>query len=677
MRLARIGRGAGRYLAALLFLLSPALLSSQDPIPWEPVATAPEVAPGVVQVVADGPEQLYALSEHGVFVSDGEGDRWENLIAQGYGVRRIALTSDSRLLVGTSNGLFVFAPDGGLLPLGDGLFDEVAVSDISVTDRGEILVTGLDRQMEGKVWISRDGGRTWDTWEAWGERTDVRGVVRFGEEYLLWSRSQVLRTTDGGVYWKKMNFSGGTDVEEILQIASSPDASVLYACIDAVFSTPKDGLYRLALGEGYWEQVFWHHPEQTRAVIARSASEVYLATTAGIFHSLDSGTTWDTLLTTAEQTSIEQTESLHLQGDSLYVGTATEMIRVDLQSGRVDHISRGFGPGDVTSMTWLADSTLMLTVGDRLYRSSSDGELRWVEVDPRESAGIEVSLGDYIVTEGYDGGTLLYGRPSDMDTAHYARLLWSADGINWEAIDSGLTGYRLHEVAILDDRSMMVEGPYFSPPNRLDFGAYEYLRSADGGATWSDPGFGVSSNKRGVSPFVFNGTLSFHIRAGELLYRSTAAAPEWELIDTLRGERVLERLGFLGMFRNGTTFVRQGDTLLVSRDGGESWTPAGSTVSRGYPIYYLYHTALLIYGTHTGELFLSRDNGDTWEPMTDEAIPSGLKVIDIFSLPSDGLYMTVENPGNEGGASIYRTVRGSVSGVDEGPGELPAVLLLR
>ena len=61
----------------------------------------------------------------------------------------------------------------------------------------------------------------------------------------------------------------------------------------------------------------------------------------------------------------------------------------------------------------------------------------------------------------------------------------------------------------------------------------------------------------------------------------------------------------------------------------------------------------------------------------DDTIPSGLKVIDLFTLPDDRIYMVLKNPANKGGATIFRTVKGPVSEVEGGPGELPDVLLLR
>ncbi len=666
-----------QIVVTLLLLVPFASLQSQERIVWERVAVAPEVALGVGQIVVDSKGGLYALGISGVFFSDDGGRSWQSILSpQNSTIRALAITGDDRLVLGTSVGPFIFTPEGGLIRLGDGIFDGIDVSSVEVIGPDEIFVVGTDQEDAGKVFVSRDNGVEWEEWEPWGDRTNAVGTIRLGEENLVYSRNQVLRTTDGGGYWRKMNFSGGTNVEKIDQIASAPDGSVLYALVDAEFNTPDDGLYRLAVGGGYWEQVYWAHPEKPRAVVARTASEVYLATAAGIFHSIDSGSTWETLLTTADLTSIDRTEGLFLQGDSLYVGTATELVRVDLRSDRIDHINRGFGPGEVTSLSWLADSTLMVTVGNRLYRSSDDGELRWVEVDPRRTAGIDVGLGEYTVTEGFDGGALLYARPGDMDTAHDARLLWSVDGKIWKTIDSGLTDYRFHRPIVLDNRSMMVEGPTFKPPSDLNYGAYEYSWSMDGGRSWRDPGFVVSSNQRGRSPFVANGEIILHLRKGALLYRSTDGGEEYQFIDTFEVE-IAEISSLLGMFRDGTAFLRNNDTLLVSRDGGQTWGPSASTVERTSPIYYLYHASLLVQGEKTGELYLSGDNGETWEPLDDDVIPDGLEVTDIFTLPDGRAYLTVQDRENVGHATIYRTFFSLVSGVEGEFERLPARLMLR
>ena len=131
------------------------------------------------------------------------------------------------------------------------------------------------------------------------------------------------------------------------------------------------------------------------------------------------------------------------------------------------------------------------------------------------------------------------------------------------------------------------------------------------------------------------------------------------------------------MLRDAICYARDDDALLISLDAGRSWRPTGTRIRRDLPVYYLYHTSLLAYGSQTDSLWYSHDSGTTWQPLVDDAIPSGLKVLDLFTLPDDRIYMVLKNPANKGGATIFRTVKGPVSEVEGGPGELPDVLLLR
>ena len=637
-------------LLPIIFVISSPSAESQ--FRWEPVASVPESAPDVTILLADSADHLYAFSRsRGLFRSKNNGRSWVALFDTAtLRLNDIGVVEGDHLLLGAENGLFRYDPESDeLTSLGEGLPSPLRVTDVSLRSEEELFLVGRSGPGREHVYRSLDGG---ESWKEFGTLSNARSIYHAEEEiYLAVTENEIVRTDTGTAGWQRTHFASDVDVEDIYQVHAARNSSNAYALINAQKAW-HDGLYRYSIENDRWYHIFKTHPERPLAFATRKSTELYLATTSGIFYSRDAGKRWDTLLMATDQRSLAETEVLFLHDSYLYAGTWEEMVRIDLESREVEHLRQGFGQGKVSSMAWVAGDILLVTIGHRLYRPSDEGELRWVEVVPEEVAGLEISLGDYHVMSDFRGGALLFGNPAGVRADTLGRLFQTTDGKSWGVADSVIAARGIREVVPMRDRSLMLLTNVSPFPST----AYRYFRSLDGGETWHNVNRTSSPvSIRRVRVAGADSLLLFTTRDG-VLSRSENSGEEWSEID-LRSTTV-SRASFdgLGLFPDGTALLHRDDTLFISKDEGIAWSPHNLALDDDIPLTFLYDSALVVRGSHTGALQVSYDYGATWSPMVNSGVPDGFLVSDIYTIPDEGITLILENPNVRGVASIYRTI---------------------
>ncbi len=242
-----------------------------------------------------------------------------------------------------------------------------------------------------------------------------------------------------------------------------------------------------------------------------------------------------------------------------------------------------------------------------------------------------VSYGSYLIAAGSQG------------------IFRSTDcGLSWTAADTSLPSGNFRVAAAGNVLVAADNGP---------LGAFV---STDSGATWvrDDSGFASIADQPGYYPAVTAlagyGPDVFIGFSGSGLYRASDPATVWSTANTGMGKSAVLAFGFLGTH----IFAGSADGIYHSSDGGNSWTAvndglANNTYSPGTipPITDLVATGTKIYAASLyGSVFVSNDYGKSWTDIS-AGLPNNkgkaawIAARDSLLLAGDsiGIYLTCNN----------------------------------
>lgn len=157
------------------------------------------------------------------------------------------------------------------------------------------------------------------------------------------------------------------------------------------------------------------------------------------------------------------------------------------------------------------------------------------------------------------------------------------------------------------------------------------LRSADRGYRWASWNFGLldlSIFSLAISPdFARDETVFAGTESG--IFRSTNGGRAWREVDLPIGYETVLSLGISPHFgKDGTLFAgTETQGLLRSTDGGVTWQKVGGNALEGpvnsvivSPVFSQHKDVAVLCN---GEIYLSRNGGDTWQPLRPELLEEG------------------------------------------------------
>ena len=258
--------------------------------------------------------------------------------------------------------------------------------------------------------------------------------------------------------------------------------------------------------------------------------------------------------------------------------------------------------------------------------ASSFGGLRWRLIGPNRAGRAWVVAG-------------VPGDPSTYYLGTPAGALWktTSGGTTWNAISDALpvTGIGAAAVAASNPRIVYVG----TGSNTLGAGVF---RSEDGGATWASAGLADTKYTVGL------------------------------LVDPGDPNLVLAAAGSGGnfgsmVFYNNNPSATRG--VYRSTDGGRTWThalaldPAVSVIDLVWDPA-MPHTvfASLAGGSQApSAVYVSRDEGLTWSPLTGEGLPQAGSALNIAVAPNSSARRLYALAGGRGGGGLYRSDDGGTS----------------
>nr|BCX00065.1 MAG: hypothetical protein KatS3mg041_0111 [Bacteroidota bacterium] len=559
---------------------------------------------------------------------------WE-FLAGPYGgtVRTLASHPDGTLVAGTEGGGVYYSRN-------DGLSWHEATPEL----RGK-AIRQLVRDAQGTLWAalsygavyrSTDGGRSW---------TEASAGLQERTIWSLFAGSALWAGTDDGLFrydgtrWIPAGLSG----RNVRALLGTPDGLMLAA-------VPGMGLYRSLDGGRTWpELVFDLRNREVAFLELGNRGVCYLGLYGeGVFRSQDGGRTW-----TAQNANLNNPYVLSLLPEPdgrLWLGTdgggvwlwlpdSARWIPTSLRSGAVHALLRS------------QEGTLLAGLfGAGLYRSPDEG-VRWepaygglVATSIRALAfapdgslyALAFGTGLFRSADGGRSWTLMEaGLPSPYLTALHV----SSGGRVWV----GTAGSGLFELGpnglIWISRAperfqgRQVRAIASGPRNRIYVSAEGGLyRSLDGGLNWEV----ISSGPDALALLVLpDGALVAGTASGA--YRSLDYGLSWSPAAGVEGRQV-RVLAYSA--RQDRLYAGTEAGLYISADRGISWRP--TEVREPILALTLSSSGELFASSWSGQLFVSRDGGESWELML---IPARPTLSALAVAPDGALFLGTEGTG--------------------------------
>jgi len=545
----------------------------------------------------------------------------------------------------TDGGQSWFLSNSGIVtrigPSGDGIPVFSLTIDPNNPDR-----VWIGTQYSRSVYRSDDGGATWVRMDN-GIRErgpTIRGltvepgnsdVVYLAGEVSSWEwngsplpslqgvdtvKGIVYKTTDGGQHWERIWY--GDNLARYIWIHPQ-DHNLLYVSTGifdrvAANGDPEApdpggvGILRSHDGGQTWEVLgvengfrpdelyfgsLYMHPTNPNILLAAAGNDPYMYVLGhplgAVYRTEDGGDTWQRVLDLPNGSAVEICEG---DPNVAYAASLYSFYRSD-DAGQTWRLQAGVGEGQVVQ------------VGEEMWGPPGvvAGFPIDLQCDPRNA--------DRVFVNAYGGGNFL-----------------SEDGgRTWQVASRGYSGALMFQIAVARDDPARV---YATARSGL-------FASSDGGQTWEGLSYGPARALEGlaiaVDPWDAQHILASVGDAGPLPKLSTDGGHTWrdvghELMDKgLQGmatrfrfsptERglVLAGVGNGACQTKGEGCEEPGGGIILSRDGGQTWTPSGLDGQQVLNLAFAADGRRVYATVAPARVYRSDDGGETWEMVNDDA----------------------------------------------------------
>ena len=428
-------------------------------------------------------------------------------------------------------------------------------------------------------------------------------------------------------------------------------------------SVGNGGIYRSTNNGESWVRSSSGLPgkEGVQALIAHNGNLYASISRSGLYLSEDEGETWQPINSGIESLTFY---SFIVDGTSIYAGSANGGVYYSSDNG-VSWAEKSEGIAGIQVQDFAVFNSEIYAGGTSLFKFSDEGE-SWEKIEitglgvngVRSMIATESSF--YVADDGHvfvSTDNLSSWNKSNLNTSativnmgsvgdsvylttSAGRLFYTKDeGVNWTLIQNSLTNDFARDVMLLDGKIIMSTSE----------GLYE---SFDGGNSWALNNTGISAlkieslHRKGI--YIFAGT----DRQG--IFRSEDEGESWVNVstglDALNALHVSDIIaiedelfigtggGVYSSLDNGDNWVMKldpglnksiqvldfqngvfaagvnGTGVYISLDTAENWSLAatdGLNVQTSYESLMVYGDTIAV-STHNGEMFVSKDLGETW-----------------------------------------------------------------
>lgn len=542
-------------------------------------------------------------------VSSAEQGRWEPIGPWGGGIEAlVAHPATTGFFVVATSGAGIFrTTDGGVSwkPASRGLsLDDGVVTTLAVDERG-IFFAGTSCC---GVWKSEDGNR-WVPANRGIEGVSVPMLVAGGGRVVAVvpvvssTDHQLMYSEDGGASWQRSE--GVPEAAFFSGLAMAPsNPNVLYGVISW------SGLYRSQDGGSTWQRV--SSPEfviRTLLVDARDANVILVGSYGGVWRSSDGGQTWRRAFDGLEGQDVISLAQAWSQPNVFYAGTEGRVYKSTDGGLSWRRASLGLNAVYVKALAVDRVKSEMVLAGDwlfGLFRTTNGGQ-SWVSAMTGVAAARVSSV------------ALVPGKPGSIFAGVSEKGVYRTvdHGRSWRLVlPSPISAWKVTAIVVDPLRSETVYAVLY--PVGL-------WKSSDGGETWARIGaeWPLGSTEillvdgRNPDRLVAVGTSAvFETRNGGLSWEELASLPrppEWDDPWWSLSAAAFDPLDPWSLWVGSNS-----GQLFVSRDDGASWeevVPRGALGGVRSLVPLAWPRGFLVVGTDAG-IYTSSDVGRTWTRAT-------------------------------------------------------------
>ncbi|MGH9936091.1 MAG: Ig-like domain-containing protein, partial [Blastocatellia bacterium] len=423
----------------------------------------------------------------------------------------------SKLLVGTSNGVFVSADDGQNWSASSAGLN----ADVSGFARigANLFAAG------GCAWRSTDEGRSWTPRCVPG--VGINSLAVTGSTLFAGGNNGVYRSNDEGQNWTEVN-NGLTDRRLRVLVSSG---TTLFAGTDGggVFRSTNQGQNWAPVNAGLTNLNIHSLAPTEIGLLAGSNG-------GGVFLSTDQGQNWRAINIGLTQRSVS---SLLASGSNLFAGTYGGFVYRSTDRGQnwiqVNEAPLNIG---VASLTVAGEDLLVGTFGGGVFRTSNQSQ---------NLTATNAGLTAPIVRSLFADGVTLFAATGGLG------VLRSTDrGRNWVAVNTGLPNRYFSSITSIG--STLFAGAACG-------GVY---RSTNQGQSWTASSAGIEN--RCVSALAANGSALFAGMDGGGVFRSTDQGRSWTLV-----YEITARINALAVSGASVFAATDGQGVYRSSGNGNTW----------------------------------------------------------------------------------------------------------
>jgi photosystem II stability/assembly factor-like uncharacterized protein/surface antigen len=616
---------------------------------WEKVSTGDNqwvsIGPegGPVEVLAIDPQTpsiLYAGTfGGGIFKSTNGGTNWT---AVNTGLTNLEVTSlaidpqtPNTLYAGTGSGIFK-STDGGAnwTAINTGLTITRIYGLAIDPQTPNTLYAGT---VNAGVFKSTDAGGNWTAINTGLTTTSVMALAidpqRPNILYAAQMYAGVFKSTDGGANWTPINT--GMTSNNVNALAIDPQTpNILYAgtwdCVGGVFKSTDGGANWAAMNTGLTTIGISY-----LAIDSQTPNTLYAGTWYGLFKSTNAGANWTAMNTGLTSLGVDLLAIDPRTPNTLYAGTWYGIHKSTNGGVNWAAINTGLMSTSVNALAIHPQTpdTLYAGASGRVFKSTNGGA-NWT------AANIVWGVYEFAIN------------PQMPDTVYAATtggvLKSTNGGANWTAMNTGLTNFDVHALAI-DAQT----------PNTLYAGTSEQIsgagvfKSTNAGVDWIAINTGMTNTNvtaLAIDPqtpnILYVGTL------GGGIFKSTNGGANWTAVNTGLTNTYVHALAIDPPIPN-TLYAGTDTGVFKSINGGASWTAVNTGITNTYVTALAIDPqtpGILYAGTWYDGVFKSTNGGNTWnaiglsyywvrslaiDPQTPDTLYAGTSGGGVFKIRQD------------------------------------------
>ena len=479
------------------------------------------------------------------------------------------------------------------------------ITTIGVAPNGN-LFAGTSNQ---GVFLSTNNGASWSAASSGLTESAIKSIAFLGTNVFAGTNGNgVFLSTDNGASWTAVNSS--ISYQEVLSLAVSGSNLFAGTSYGGIFLSTNNGTSWTAADSGLVLN-FGSYPSVN--AFAVSETNIYTGTGSGIYRSTNNGISWSKVSTP------------------------------------------GFLNDNINAFA-ISDTDFFAVTNLHVGRSSTNNDSTWTEVD----SDLPYLIQSLVVSPNGTSGTNLFAGGAYSGGGVY---LSTDNGNSWNPVDSGLANTNVSVLAVSGSR--LFAGTQ---------GGGVYL-STNAGTSWNSGNNGLAGGVN-VLAFAASGLNLFAGTNGDGVFVSTNHGTSWS-VTTNPGftNNVVNALAVSG----ANLFAGGPGGVSLSTNNGASWNAVDSGLTTystdffGNPVittsiaYSFGISGNNIFAGTNGNVFLSTDNGTTWN--IDTAGMGGPGNVTAFAFAGanllaaaeNGMYLSTNNgtswsPVNLGSGAAYETL---------------------